>query len=119
MQSSAQDDHIEVREELDHAREAAAHGFSEAGQGVAALAAGGACGLLALWSAHTTLLRVLERVWEPRKVTGALTLAYASGACALLHHGSKRLRAARTESRDALRASVEVVRYVADELKDG
>ncbi|MFI6104867.1 phage holin family protein [Streptomyces sp. NPDC051310] len=119
MQSSSQDVHTVVREELDHAREEAAFGVSEAGQGVAVLAAGGACGLLALLSAHTTLLRGLERVWDPQKVAGVLTLAYASGASVLLLRGSKKLRAARAASREALHSSLDVARLVAEELKDG
>ncbi|MER7110303.1 phage holin family protein [Streptomyces sp. NPDC000229] len=124
MEQSVQDVHhtvgeeTTVREDIETAREEAALGLSEARHGVAALAAGGACGLLALWSAHSTLVRALERVWAPQRVTGALTVVYASGASVLVHYGSKRMRVARTASREALHSSVDVVRQVVDELKD-
>ncbi|MET9800864.1 hypothetical protein [Streptomyces sp. NPDC006368] len=103
---------------MDDVWEEAALGVEEARQGILTLAAGGACGLLAVVSAHTALLRALERVCDPRRAAGALTLAYASGASVLVHYGSKRLRVARAASREALHSSLDVVRHVADELKD-
>ncbi|MDN3293321.1 phage holin family protein [Streptomyces ficellus] len=119
MQSSPQDMSTVVREEMDNARQEAALGLSEARRGAVALAAGGACGLLALWSAHTTLLRHLERAWEPQRVTGVLTVVYASGASALVRYGSRKLGVARSASGEALHSSLDVVRHVADELRDG
>ncbi|WP_107417982.1 phage holin family protein [Streptomyces sp. CB03238] len=119
MEPVPQDIHTAVREDMDNAYEEAALGVAQARQGAVALAAGGACGLLALWSAHTTLLRGLERVWEPQRVAGALTLLYASGASVLVHYGSKRLRVARGASSEALHSSLDVVRHVVDELKEG
>ncbi|MFC8918323.1 phage holin family protein [Streptomyces sp. NPDC057116] len=124
MRQSAEDVHTmaredtTVREGIDTARDEAALGLSEARHAVVALAAGGVCGLLALLSAHSTLVRGLERVWAPEKVTGALTVVYASGASVLVHYGSKRMRVARAASHKALHSSVDVVRHVVDELKD-
>ncbi|MFF8288590.1 phage holin family protein [Streptomyces sp. NPDC016309] len=118
MEQSVPDVHTSLREDIDTAREEAALGVAEARHGMAALAAGGACGLLALWSAHQVLLRGLERVWRPGPAAGALTVVYASGASALLHYGSKRLRVAQDASREAVHASVDVVRHVVEELKD-
>ncbi|MFF8833395.1 phage holin family protein [Streptomyces sp. NPDC015131] len=125
MEQSVQDVHTlvredtTVREDIEAAREEAALGLSEARHGAVALAAGGACGLLALWSAHSAIVRGLERVWAPERVAGALAVAYASGASVLVHYGSKRVRVARTASREALSSSADAVRHLVDELKDG
>ncbi|MEU9982939.1 phage holin family protein [Streptomyces sp. NPDC050856] len=113
-----QDVHTVMREEMGNAREEATLSLTEAQRGIVALTAGGAFGVLAMWSAHTTLLRGLERVWDPQRVAGVLTLAYASGASALFHYGSKRLRVARGASREVLHSSMNVVRQVADEIAD-
>ncbi|MEE1752837.1 phage holin family protein [Streptomyces sp. SP18CS02] len=108
-----------VREDMEYVKEEAGLILSEARQGAAALAAGGACGLLALWSGHTALLRRLEQIWPSHRVAGALALAYAGGASALSTYGLRKARQARAASRETVLASRDMVEHIADELKQG
>lgn len=87
--------------------------------GLSAIAAGGACGLLAALTAHAALQERLARAWSPEVAAGALTLAYATGASALFRYGRVRLRRAREASREALEVSREAVARTAEELARG
>ncbi|MFE1578351.1 hypothetical protein [Streptomyces fradiae] len=105
-----------VREELGDAVAEAVDGTRG---GVSALAAGGACGLLAVLTAHTALRDRLARTWSPELAAGALALTYAGGAMALVRYGRTRLRLAREASREAVEVSREAVARTVDEIARG
>ncbi|MFJ8696828.1 hypothetical protein [Streptomyces roseolilacinus] len=107
---------MNVREELG---DTVAEAVAGTRGGLSAVAAGGACGLLAALTAHAALQERLARAWSPEIAAGALTLAYVTGASALLRYGQARLRRAREASREALEVSREAVVRTADELARG
>ena len=79
------------------------------GAGGALLGAAGVCGLLALWSAHETALRVLEPVLPGARASAVLGCAYATGAATLCLAARNRVRAAVEASADALDHAHEAV----------
>jgi hypothetical protein len=87
------------------------------GAGGALLGAAGVCGLLALWSAHETALRALERALPGARAPAVLGCLYATGAAALGLAARDRVRAAVEASADALDQAREAVpkRQGADE----
>ncbi|NKY15637.1 phage holin family protein [Streptomyces somaliensis] len=105
-----------VREELGGTVTEAVVGTRD---GLSAVAAGGACGLLAALTAHSALQERLARAWSPGAAAGVLALVYASGASVLLRYGRTRLRRAREASHQALEVSREAVVRTADELARG
>ncbi|URM88768.1 hypothetical protein LUW75_00615 [Streptomyces sp. MRC013] len=107
---------MSVREELGGTVGEAVTGTRD---GLSAIAAGGACGLLAALTAHSALQERLARAWSPGAAAGVLALAYASGASMLLRYGRARLRRAREASHEALEVSREAVVRTADELARG
>ncbi|MFF8386912.1 phage holin family protein [Streptomyces kanasensis] len=107
---------MNAREELgDTVTEAVTEGRG----GLSALAAGGACGLLATLTAHSAIQQRLSRAWSPEVAAGVLTLAYATGASALVRYGRTRLRRAREASRETVDLSRETVVRTVDELARG
>ncbi|OEJ97678.1 hypothetical protein [Streptomyces thermolilacinus] len=107
---------MNVREELGGAVAEAVGGTRS---GLSALAAGGACGLLAALMGHAALQERLARAWSPEAAAAALALTYATSATALVTYGKARLRRARAASREALDVSRDAVARTADELAHG
>ncbi|MCA6096099.1 phage holin family protein [Streptomyces sp. SCA3-4] len=91
-----------VRAELERARPGIATSLRRAGLGTGALVAAGACGILALLSAHEAALRTLERSLPPRCAAATLTGAYAVSATCLAWFGYRRLQDAQAATQQAL-----------------
>ncbi|PRH81118.1 hypothetical protein C6N75_00520 [Streptomyces solincola] len=123
MPDSAQDVVAMVVEEATSAREelgdTVAEAVGETRGGLSAIAAGGACGLLAALTAHTAIQQRLAKAWSPELAAGALTLAYATGASALFRYGQVRLRRAREASRETLEVSRDTFARTVDALAQG
>ncbi|MCS0636881.1 phage holin family protein [Streptomyces sp. LP05-1] len=123
MPESPQDVIAVVVEEVQNVREelglTVADAVTETRNGVSAMAAGGACGLLAMLSAHTVLQDRLARVLPEPLAAGALSLVYAGGATALFRYGRTRFRRAREASRETVELSRETVERAVDELAHG
>lgn len=92
-----------VRQEVERLREAATSVIRRGGLGTAAVAGAGVCGVLALCSAHQSVLRALERTMSPQGAAAVLTAVYAAGAGALSVIGAGKLREAARASNNALR----------------
>ncbi|MCK8677666.1 phage holin family protein [Streptomyces lichenis] len=120
MPDSAQDVVAVVVEEAMSAREELGETVAEAVEetrgGLSAIAAGGACGLLAALTAHSAVQQRLAKAWSPELAAGALTLAYATGATALFRYGQVRLRRAREASRDTLEVTRDTVARTVEEI---
>ncbi|MEU6061226.1 phage holin family protein [Streptomyces sp. NPDC047097] len=120
MADSAQDVVAVVVEEAMSAREELGETVAEAVEetrgGLSAIAAGGACGLLAALTAHSAVQQRLAKAWSPELAAGALTLAYATGATALFRYGQVRLRRAREASRDTLEVTRDTVARTVEEI---
>ncbi|MEU7968709.1 phage holin family protein [Streptomyces sp. NPDC049097] len=71
------------------------------GAGGALSGAAGVCGVLALWSAHETLLRSLEPILPGARASAVLGGAYAMGALALAQAARRRLCAVPGRAADA------------------
>ncbi|MEU6486586.1 phage holin family protein [Streptomyces sp. NPDC046887] len=123
MPDSAQDVVAVVVEEAMSAREELGETVAEAVEetrgGLSAIAAGGACGLLAALTAHSAIQQRLAKAWSPELAAGALTLAYATGASALFRYGQVRLRRAREASRDTLEVTRDTVARTVEEIANG
>ncbi|MEV5510830.1 phage holin family protein [Streptomyces orinoci] len=91
-----------VRQDVGPAREEAVATARETALATAALALSGACGVLALVSAHQAVLRAMERHWPPHRAAWALAAGYASGAAVLAWCGCGKAQEARRASREAL-----------------
>ncbi|GAA3891970.1 phage holin family protein [Streptomyces sp. NPDC003631] len=72
------------------------------GAGGALSGAAGVCGVLALWSAHETLVRSLEPILPGARASAVLGSAYAVGALALAQAARKRMCAVPGRPADAL-----------------
>jgi hypothetical protein len=90
----AQDTAELARREIRAVQEEAMTALKRFGAGGALLAGAGTCGVLALWSAHETLLRGLESVMPRGRAAALLTFGYATAAAALAVAARERVRAA-------------------------
>ena len=89
------------------------------GAGGALLGAAGVCGLLALWSAHETALRALERPLPGARASAVLGCAYATGAATLGLAARNRVRAAVDASTEALDQAHEAMPRAPERAEEG
>ncbi|WNM32927.1 phage holin family protein [Streptomyces sp. Li-HN-5-11] len=78
--------------------------------GGALLGGAGVCGILAVWAAHETVLRGLERVMPRGRAAAVLTCAYGSAAAALAVAARDRVNAAADAAADALEKEADGMR---------
>lgn len=90
----AQDTAELARREVRAVQDEAMTALKRFGAGGALFAGAGACGVLALWSAHETLLRGLESVLPRGRAAALLTCGYATAAAALAVAARGRVQAA-------------------------
>ncbi|MFF8596881.1 phage holin family protein [Streptomyces sp. NPDC015220] len=81
-------------------------------EGGALFAGAGVCGILALWTAHETVLRALESVMPRGRAAAVLTCVYGSGAAVLA-------LAARDRVSSAAEAAADALDREADDLRSG
>ncbi|GAA2905287.1 phage holin family protein [Streptomyces mexicanus] len=91
-----------ARDEVRAMRDDLLAGVRRFGAGGALFAGAGLCGVLALWSAHQTVLRGLEAVLPRARAAAALTGVYGSCAALLALAGRNRVKAAAAVTADAL-----------------
>lgn len=103
-----------IRAELDRARDELIATARRTGVATAMLGSGGVCGVLALATGTTAMLRLFEKAMPPTRAAILLSTLYAGAGAGLAVAGVRRLQAARAAATAAMATADDDVRHARD-----